>query len=160
GVPGRWNGGTGVAPQGPRHAAAGVPPDRRQNPGAGSVPRRPARPLRRGPGRRGGRHARRRRHLPGDEHHGQALRRRQGASPPPARLSGAVADAPGHGPDAGRQAVMSRRWLIPLAAIPVLAVLAYGFRTDPRAIPSPLVGRPATAFALQNYDGKPVSLEG
>lgn len=55
---------------------------------------------------------------------------------------------------------MSKRWLIPLAAIPVLAVLAYGFRTDPRAIPSPLVGRPATAFAFQSYDGKPISLEG
>jgi cytochrome c biogenesis protein CcmG/thiol:disulfide interchange protein DsbE len=54
---------------------------------------------------------------------------------------------------------MSRRWLIPLAAVPVLAVLAYGFRTDPRAIPSPLVGRPATAFALQSYEGKAVSLE-
>jgi cytochrome c biogenesis protein CcmG/thiol:disulfide interchange protein DsbE len=55
---------------------------------------------------------------------------------------------------------MSKRWLIPLAAVPVLAVLAYGFRTDPRAIPSPLVGRPAAAFALQSYDGKPLSLEG
>ncbi len=35
------------------------------------------------------------------------------------------------------------RWLIPLAALPVVGLLAYGFRTDPRAVPSPLVGRPA-----------------
>jgi cytochrome c biogenesis protein CcmG/thiol:disulfide interchange protein DsbE len=53
---------------------------------------------------------------------------------------------------------MSRRWLIPLAAIPVLAVLAYGFRTDPRAIPSPLVGRPAAPFTLKAFDGTAVSL--
>jgi hypothetical protein len=39
---------------------------------------------------------------------------------------------------------MSRlwRWLIPLAAVPVLGLLAYGFRVDPRAVPSPLIGRP------------------
>jgi len=54
---------------------------------------------------------------------------------------------------------VSKRWLIPLAAVPVLAVLAYGFRTDPRAIPSPLVGRPALPFALTTYEGAPVSLE-
>jgi cytochrome c biogenesis protein CcmG/thiol:disulfide interchange protein DsbE len=54
---------------------------------------------------------------------------------------------------------MSRRWLIPLAAVPVLAVLAYGFRSDPRAIPSPLVGRPAVAFALTSYEGAPMSLD-
>jgi cytochrome c biogenesis protein CcmG/thiol:disulfide interchange protein DsbE len=51
------------------------------------------------------------------------------------------------------------RWLIPLAALPVLGLLAYGFRTDPRAVPSPLVGRPAAAFALQGFDGQPVSLD-
>jgi cytochrome c biogenesis protein CcmG, thiol:disulfide interchange protein DsbE len=50
-------------------------------------------------------------------------------------------------------------WLIPLGTIPVLALLAYGFRVNPREIPSPLVGRPATAFALKAYDGTPVSLE-
>ena len=53
-----------------------------------------------------------------------------------------------------------KRWLIPLAALPVLGLLAYGFRGDPRAIPSPLVGRPAAPFALATFDGKPVSLEG
>jgi cytochrome c biogenesis protein CcmG, thiol:disulfide interchange protein DsbE len=54
---------------------------------------------------------------------------------------------------------MSRRWLIPLAAVPVLVVLAYGFKSDPRAIPSPLVGRPAVTFALTSYAGAPMSLE-
>ena len=57
---------------------------------------------------------------------------------------------------------MSRRllrWSIPLSAIPVLALLAYGFRVNPRDIPSPLVGRPAAAFALTALDGTAVSLE-
>jgi len=51
------------------------------------------------------------------------------------------------------------RWLIPLAVVPVLALLAYGFRTDPKAIPSPLVGRPAASFALKTFEGEPVTLE-
>ncbi len=51
------------------------------------------------------------------------------------------------------------RWLIPLSAIPVLALLAYGFRVNPRDIPSPLVGRPAAAFKLTSFTGQPVSLE-
>jgi cytochrome c biogenesis protein CcmG/thiol:disulfide interchange protein DsbE len=56
---------------------------------------------------------------------------------------------------------MSRvaRWLIPLAAIPVLVLLAYGFRVNPRDIPSPLVGRPAPPFTLTTLDGQPVALE-
>jgi cytochrome c biogenesis protein CcmG, thiol:disulfide interchange protein DsbE len=48
---------------------------------------------------------------------------------------------------------------MPLAALPVLALLAYGFRTDPRDIPSPLVGRPATPFTLTAFDGAAVRLE-
>ena len=55
---------------------------------------------------------------------------------------------------------MRLRWLIPLAALPVLGLLAYGFRIDPRAIPSPLVGRPAAPFSLTTFDGKPLTLEG
>jgi cytochrome c biogenesis protein CcmG/thiol:disulfide interchange protein DsbE len=51
------------------------------------------------------------------------------------------------------------RWAIPLAAVPVLALLAYGFRTDPREIPSPLLGKPAAAFALTTFEGKPITLE-
>ena len=56
--------------------------------------------------------------------------------------------------------IRALRWIIPLAAVPVLVLLAYGVRTDPRAIPSPLVGKPAAAFALRAFDGSPVSLEG
>ena len=52
------------------------------------------------------------------------------------------------------------RWLIPLAALPIVGLLAYGFRMDPRSVPSPLVGRPAPAFALTSFDGTPVTLEG
>ena len=50
------------------------------------------------------------------------------------------------------------RWLIPAAAIPVLALLAYGFRLNPRDVPSPLVNRPAAAFALTSFGGEPMSL--
>jgi cytochrome c biogenesis protein CcmG, thiol:disulfide interchange protein DsbE len=50
------------------------------------------------------------------------------------------------------------RWLIPLAALPVLALLAYGFRVSPRDIPSPLLERTAPAFALTTLEGAPVSL--
>jgi cytochrome c biogenesis protein CcmG/thiol:disulfide interchange protein DsbE len=51
------------------------------------------------------------------------------------------------------------RWLIPLSAVPLLLLLAYGFRLNPRDVPSPLVGHPATAFTLTTFDGQPVSLE-
>jgi len=50
------------------------------------------------------------------------------------------------------------RWLIPLAAVPVLVLLAYGFRLSPRDIPSPLVGRPAPGFALATLEGAPLEL--
>jgi cytochrome c biogenesis protein CcmG/thiol:disulfide interchange protein DsbE len=50
------------------------------------------------------------------------------------------------------------RWLIPLSMVPVLALLAYGFRVNPREIPSPLVGRSASAFTLVALDGAPLSL--
>ena len=51
------------------------------------------------------------------------------------------------------------RWLVPLSVLPVLALLAYGFRTDPRDIPSPLVGRPASPFALTTFDGARLTLD-
>jgi cytochrome c biogenesis protein CcmG/thiol:disulfide interchange protein DsbE len=51
------------------------------------------------------------------------------------------------------------RWAIPLAVVPLLFLLAYGFRTDPREIPSPLVGKPAAPFTLTTFDGEPISLE-
>jgi cytochrome c biogenesis protein CcmG/thiol:disulfide interchange protein DsbE len=50
------------------------------------------------------------------------------------------------------------RWLLPLAAVPVLALLAYGFRLNPRDVPSPLVGRPAAPFTLGAFDGGAVDL--
>ena len=55
---------------------------------------------------------------------------------------------------------MSRpwRWLIPLSAVPVLVLLAYGFRLNPRDVPSPLISRPAPGFALTGFDDSTVSL--
>lgn len=51
------------------------------------------------------------------------------------------------------------RWLIPLSALPIIALLAYGFRVNPRDIPSPLVDRPAPGFTLARLDtGEPLSL--
>ena len=56
---------------------------------------------------------------------------------------------------------MSRlRWLIPLAVLPVLALLASGFWTDPRGeVKSPQIGRPAARFTLTTFAGTPISLE-
>jgi cytochrome c biogenesis protein CcmG, thiol:disulfide interchange protein DsbE len=51
------------------------------------------------------------------------------------------------------------RWLIPLAVVPVLLLLAYGFRTSPRDIPSPLIGKPAAPFMLTAFDGTELSLK-
>jgi cytochrome c biogenesis protein CcmG, thiol:disulfide interchange protein DsbE len=52
------------------------------------------------------------------------------------------------------------RWLIPLSAVPVIALLAYGFRVNPKDIPSPLVGRPAASFRLAALNGgEPLGLD-
>ena len=51
------------------------------------------------------------------------------------------------------------KWLVPLSVLPLVALLAYGFRLNPRDIPSPLVGRPAADFSLKTFDGQPVSFE-
>lgn len=48
--------------------------------------------------------------------------------------------------------------LIPLASLPLIALLAYGFRTDPKAIPSPLVQKAAPDFHLTTFDGAEISL--
>ena len=61
-----------------------------------------------------------------------------------------------------RPIAKGRPW-VPLVAalLPVLVllfVLAYGFRTDPRAIPSPLVGRPTADFTLSLFDGSTLRL--
>jgi cytochrome c biogenesis protein CcmG/thiol:disulfide interchange protein DsbE len=50
--------------------------------------------------------------------------------------------------------------LIPLACVPLIVLLAYGFRTDPKAIPSPLVEKAAPGFRIAVYDGDDLSLEG
>jgi cytochrome c biogenesis protein CcmG/thiol:disulfide interchange protein DsbE len=57
---------------------------------------------------------------------------------------------------------MSRlRWAIPLAVLPVIVLLAYGFWTDPRGeVKSPLVGKAAAPFTLSTFAGAPVSLDG
>src|SRR3972149_1328603 len=52
-----------------------------------------------------------------------------------------------------------KKFLIPLSVVPLLILLAYGFRTDPKAIPPPLGGRPAPPFPLQLFDGGNLSLE-
>ena len=51
------------------------------------------------------------------------------------------------------------RWAIPLATVPVLLLLGYGFRTDPRNVPSPLIGKPAAPFTLATFDGDEISLD-
>jgi cytochrome c biogenesis protein CcmG/thiol:disulfide interchange protein DsbE len=51
------------------------------------------------------------------------------------------------------------KWAIPAAVVPVLLLLAYGFKTDPRVIRTPLLGKPAAAFSLTTFSGAPVSLE-
>jgi cytochrome c biogenesis protein CcmG, thiol:disulfide interchange protein DsbE len=50
------------------------------------------------------------------------------------------------------------RWLLPLTAVPVLALLAYGFRLNPRDVKSPLLGRPAAPFTLTSFAGEPMEL--
>ena len=51
------------------------------------------------------------------------------------------------------------KWAIPAAVVPVLLLLAYGFKTNPHDIPSPLLNRPAAAFSLTTFSGAPISLE-
>lgn len=66
-------------------------------------------------------------------------------------------------PSQRRATLTRRRWMIaaailaPVAA--VLALLAYGFTTEPRYIPSPLVAKPAPPFTLTLFDGGVLRLE-
>ncbi|MBI4608808.1 MAG: TlpA family protein disulfide reductase [Candidatus Rokubacteria bacterium] len=58
----------------------------------------------------------------------------------------------------------SRRLLIRLVGLFVvggslIALLAYGFTREPREIPTPLLGKPATPFTLTLFDGRQLSLE-
>jgi cytochrome c biogenesis protein CcmG/thiol:disulfide interchange protein DsbE len=52
-----------------------------------------------------------------------------------------------------------KKALIPLAIVPVILLLAYGFRTDPKAIPSPLVRKAAPSFRMAIFDGGELSLD-
>ena len=52
-----------------------------------------------------------------------------------------------------------KKLIVPLAILPVLVLLAYGFKTDPRQVPSPLVARPAPPFTMSLFDGGRTSLE-
>jgi cytochrome c biogenesis protein CcmG, thiol:disulfide interchange protein DsbE len=56
------------------------------------------------------------------------------------------------------ETLVTWRWLIPLSALPILGLLAYGFRVNPREIPSPLIGQPAAGFALETFQGQRLSL--
>lgn len=46
-----------------------------------------------------------------------------------------------------------------ILVVPLLVFLAIGFRFDPRKIDSPLIGKPAPSFTLEDLDGNVVSLE-
>lgn len=53
------------------------------------------------------------------------------------------------------------RWVkvfAPFSVIPLLILLGYGFLTDPRLVPSPLVGREAPAFTIPLLEGGELSL--
>lgn len=56
-----------------------------------------------------------------------------------------------------------RTWLKVVAilapAAGLVTLLAYGFTTNPRDIPSPLVGRPAASFSLPLFDGGRFALD-
>ncbi len=41
----------------------------------------------------------------------------------------------------------------------ILALLAYGFTTDPKYIPTPFIAKPAPSFTLTLFDGKSLRLE-
>lgn len=54
----------------------------------------------------------------------------------------------------------SLKFLIPLAVFIVLLVfLGVGLRLDPREVPSPLIGKPAPAFALPRLDAADQTLQ-
>ena len=48
-------------------------------------------------------------------------------------------------------------WAV-LIGLPLILVLALGFRHDPNAVASPLLNKPAPNFALRSLDGRQVSL--
>ena len=56
-----------------------------------------------------------------------------------------------------RRLVVAAAILLPAAA--VLALLAYGFTTEPRYIPTPFIAKPAPLFTLPRFDGGELRLE-
>lgn len=52
-----------------------------------------------------------------------------------------------------------KKFLVPVSALPVLALLAWGLTRDPNIIPSPLPGRPAPEFTLETLSGDTVALQ-
>jgi cytochrome c biogenesis protein CcmG/thiol:disulfide interchange protein DsbE len=53
-----------------------------------------------------------------------------------------------------------KKLIVPVAIAPVLLLLAYGFTTNPRDVPSPLIAQPAPPFLLSSFDGETLSLAG
>jgi cytochrome c biogenesis protein CcmG/thiol:disulfide interchange protein DsbE len=47
-----------------------------------------------------------------------------------------------------------------LTALAILALLAYGFTTEPKYIPTPFIAKPAPPFTLTLFDGQTLTLEG
>jgi len=54
--------------------------------------------------------------------------------------------------------VKAVRWLLPLAALPVLGLLAYGLTRNTYVLPSPLIERPAPDFRLTTLGGDSLAL--
>lgn len=52
-----------------------------------------------------------------------------------------------------------KKWLIPGAAVPLLALLAFGLTRPAKKLPSALVGKEAPSFQGQTLDGDTASLE-
>lgn len=50
------------------------------------------------------------------------------------------------------------RWLLPLAAVPFLGLLAFGLTRNPDFFPTPLIGQPAPDWRLETLEGDTVAL--
>src|SRR5438445_5418382 len=81
-------------------------------------------------------------------------RRNEGEGP-------AVVRNPNAGARPSRRWMRHVRWIIvPLAVVPLVLLLSFGFGRDPRALSSPLIGRPAPSFSLTSIDGHQVTIAG
>jgi cytochrome c biogenesis protein CcmG/thiol:disulfide interchange protein DsbE len=66
---------------------------------------------------------------------------------------GARMDGPAASTLPRTRATWTRLAAVLVPALGLVGLLAYGFRTNPREIPSPLLGRPAAPFSLALFDG-------